>query len=125
MKTILFTKFKFLILMLLLIMPMAIMAQSGMSPEEVTPTTIAEWLTPVIVLLAVWGVRKLKPSIPGWATMLVVTALSAAVAWITTLLSDTADMSFITQTLYGLLAVFINQLYRQFSDAKEQAQKRK
>lgn len=87
----------------------------GQTPEETTPANIIEWLTPLVVLGATHVIRLVKPLIPGWATMLVVTLLSMAVAWITSLLSDTTEMSFIAQTLYGLLAVVINQFYRQFT----------
>lgn len=76
--------------------------------------TIVEWLTPFIVLAGTWVFRKFAGKIPGWATMIVVSSLSAAVAWVTPLVTN-VDASYLEQVLYGLLAVFINQLYRQIT----------
>lgn len=76
-------------------------------------STIVEWLTPFIVLAGTAIARYIIPKVPGWATMIIVSGLSAAVAWVTNV--DGSDMSFIMQTVYGLLAVFINQIYRQFT----------
>lgn len=94
-------------------------------PETVSPANVVEWLTPFIVLGATALVRWGAPKIPGWMTMIVVSALSAAVAWATNAYADAAALGFVEQTLYGLLAVFINQVYRQFTGGNSAAKKRK
>lgn len=81
------------------------------------PASLIQLLTPLIVLGTTWIVRKVNPVIPGWATMLVVPLLSAAVSWATTLL-DNPDLSWLLQFLYGLLSVFIHQVYKQFTDKR-------
>lgn len=113
--------FKTLILFMILLTPMLMIAQ-GDPADPVEAGTIVEWLTPFIVLASTWVVRTFKPSIPGWMTMIVVSGLSAAVAWVTNITIG-GDMSFFTQTLLGLLAVFINQTYRQFTGGNSASKK--
>lgn len=118
MKNSLSTRIGYMLLALMLIFTPTLMF--GQTPEETTPLLIVEWLTPFIVLLVTFIVRKVWSSIPGWATMIVVSAVSAAVAWATNV--ETGEMSMLMQTLYGLLAVFLNQLYRQItSNGKRKA----
>ena len=108
------TQIKILLTSALMLFTISIFATTqdvGTNPE---PLTIIGWLTPFIVLVATWLFRKVAPKIPGWSTMIIISGLSAAVAWVTNI-SGLSDMSFLTQTLYGLLAVFINQMYRQFT----------
>ena len=105
-------KTKHLILtMVLLFISMPLLAQEN---EPLTSATIVQWLTPIIVYCVTWLVRKVMQFIPGWATLFLVSALSTAVAWITTTLQS-AHLSFLEQTLYRLLAVVIHQFYKQFT----------
>lgn len=76
--------------------------------------TIVEWLTPFIVLAATWLVRVVKPNIPGFWTLTVVTALSGLVTWLTNLLAA-PDMSWLSQFGLGLAATFVHQIYKQLS----------
>lgn len=107
-------KFK-IFLSVLFVMAFATFA-FAQNQSELAPTaaTIVQWLTPFIVLAATWLIKVAKPVIPGWATMLIVTAISAAVTWASTLLEN-PDLSWLQQFAYGLLAVFINQSYKQFT----------
>jgi hypothetical protein len=57
--------------------------------------------------------------------MLVVTLLSTAVTWANGLLDSSGDLSFLMQVLYGMLAVTINQIYRQFTGGNTEAKKKK
>lgn len=93
---------------------LAIFAQDGTVPEEVVPETIVVWLTPFVVLGVTFLIRLAKPLIPAWATMVVVSLLSAAVAWISNYTGAAGETSFLMQTLIGLLSVVINQAYRAF-----------
>ena len=83
--------------------------------EGVTATYLVQLVTPLLTLGVTYLVRLAVPYIPAWTTILVVAGLSTAVAWISTLMDGAASMSFIEQTLYGLLAVVINQTYRAFT----------
>lgn len=121
MKNSLFKNLGFVLLLALIFLAPTVMF--GQTPEETTPASIVEWLTPFIVLSVTALFRWLGPKIPGWATMIIVTAVSAAVAWATNAYADSGDMSFIMQTLYGLLAVFLNQLYRQLNGGNAKSKK--
>lgn len=105
-----------LLVMLLIVPALTFGLTTFQDPVDTSPTaaTIVQWATPFIVLLATWIVKAIKPIIPGWATMIVVTAISAAVTWASTLL-DSPDLSWLQQFLFGLLAVFIHQFYKQFT----------
>lgn len=102
-------------LIFLISIPLFATGAQEVTPETTTPMQIVEWLTPFIVLAATYLVRLVFSKIPGWATMIVVTVLSSLVTWATNI--DTSEMSYIMQTLYGMLAVFIHQVYKQFSKA--------
>lgn len=105
-------------LMLLLFVPL--MAQDVEPGGDMDMAKVLEILTPLIVFGAGWLVKKFKPSIPGWATMLVVGALSAAVTWITNLVGN-PDLGIFLQFAYGLVSTFIHQLSVQFSAKKRMA----
>lgn len=113
-------KFLFTALILLAFSTFAFATNTFQEEVSIAPTaaTIVTWLTPFIVLGATWLVKVAKPVIPGWATMLVVTAISAAVTWASTLLEN-PDLSWLQQFGFGLLAVFINQAYRQFTNTEK------
>ena len=73
--------------------------------------------TPVIVYGVTYLVKKFLPNISGWIiVMLVVPLLSLAVAWLTTLLAS-SELTFWEQFGYGLLAVFINELFAQLKSS--------
>lgn len=76
--------------------------------------TIVEWLTPFIVLAATWLVKVVRPNIPGFWTLTVVTALSGLVTWLTNLLAA-PDLSWMAQFGLGLAATFVHQIYKQLS----------
>lgn len=84
-------------------------------PEEGSAGWWVASLAPIITLGVTYLIRLIVPLIPGWMTMLVVTLLSMAVAWIAQKLDGLGDMSFLAQVGYGLLAIVINQFYRAFT----------
>lgn len=101
-------------LMLLVFVPL--MAQD-VTGGEMGIEQIILYLTPFIVYGAGLVVKLVKPHIPGWAMMGFVGALSAAVVWITNLTLN-PDLSVLLQFTFGLLSVFIHQLFKQFSSEK-------
>lgn len=110
--------FKNILLMVFLMVfciPIYAMIQDGGGDNPLASASIVEMLTPLVVLGATYLIRLAAPLIPAWATMLVVSVLSAAVAWISAQVLEVDGMSFIVQTLYGLLAVILNQFYRAFA----------
>lgn len=80
--------------------------------------SVVAYLTTFIVLAATFVVKHLKPSIPGWATMMVVTGLSAVVTLLTNKLGN-PDLSWLAQFGLGLAATFVHQLSVQFSGSKK------
>lgn len=86
---------------------------------EVIPIVneILTYATPLIVLGVSYLVGKIKPLIPGWAMLLVVSGLATAVTFIVQLTSS-PDLTFLQQLLYGMIAVVIQQFYKQFSEDK-------
>ncbi|HUI32007.1 MAG TPA: hypothetical protein VLY84_00190 [Dysgonamonadaceae bacterium] len=78
------------------------------------PISVVAYLTTFIVLVATWLVKKIKPSMPGWLVLMIVTGLSALVTYLTNLLG-TPDLSWMAQFGLGLAATFIHQLSVQFS----------
>ena len=104
----------FLFCVMLMALPVLALTQEP-DVDVSDPSTIVAYLSPFIVLVATAVVKAAKANIPGWATMLVVTALSALVTWLTNLLG-TPDLSWLVQFGLGLAATFVHQVYRQFSD---------
>lgn len=73
--------------------------------------------SPLVVYGATYVVKKLLPNVAGWVVlMLIVPLLSLAVAWITELIAN-PDLTFWAQFAYGLLAVFVNELFKQLKPA--------
>lgn len=69
--------------------------------------------TPFVVFGVTYVVKKIIPSIAGWIiVMLVVPLLSLLITWVSGLLANTG-LTFWEQFGYGLLAVFINELFKQ------------
>lgn len=76
-------------------------------------TELVTLFTPLVVYLVTWALRKVAPKLPGWViVMLIVPLLSLAVAALTGFLGQTT-LTFWQQFAYGLLAVFVNELYKQ------------
>lgn len=72
-------------------------------------------LTPLVVLGATELVKKILPLVAGWViVMIIVPALSLLITWLSSLAMDGLD--FWAQAGIGLLAVFINQAYKQLKD---------
>ncbi|MBK8609088.1 MAG: hypothetical protein IPL84_03875 [Chitinophagaceae bacterium] len=77
-------------------------------------------LTPVIVWAATQLVKLVKPKISGWVlTGLVVPLLSIAITIIAQYVGVGGD--FIVQVVVGLLAVFLQELFKQFNQGNDQS----
>ena len=108
-------KLRFILSAILVFVTFGAFATTQTSDIDISnPASFVQLLTPIIVLGVTWVVRKISGFIPSWATILVVPVLSAAVSWATTLL-DNPNLSWLLQFLYGLLAVFIHQFYKQIT----------
>lgn len=80
--------------------------------DPASPVDLVVILTPIIVFGVGELVKLISPLIPGWAMVVVVVpALSGAVTWASTLLTDQG--SWLVQFGFGLLSVFIHQLSKQ------------
>lgn len=109
------TKF---IIVLLMFFTLGVSAM-GLQEDTVDYTVTTSWvllLTPVIVLASTWLFKKLSPLVSGTVTLLVVAGLSGLLVAITSWIGDTNNTWWV-QFLLGLGAVFINQLYRQFTNS--------
>lgn len=111
-----YMKTKFLLLAVLLFFGGVAFAMPEMVQEVDVqdPASLVVYLTPFIVLAATYLIRLVKPSIPGWATMLVVLAFSTLTSFLTDLLAN-PDIGFFAQLGLGLASVFVHQLQKQFS----------
>jgi hypothetical protein len=79
----------------------------------ITVVELVSLLSPLVVFAATELVKKVSPKISGWIlVMLIVPLLSVAVAWVTEILL-VPGLSFWAQFGYGLLAVFVNELFKQ------------
>lgn len=81
------------------------------------PSSVVAYLSTFIVLIATWVVKLAKPSIPGWATVLVVAGLSSGLAFLTNALGN-PELSWWAQFGLGLAATFVHQISVQFSASK-------
>lgn len=102
------------LLMVLMFMPLFALTQD----EPFTPATILTSLAPFVV----WGATQLfrwaVGVIPAWATVLVVTGLSTAVAAVSTTLEN-PDLGFLQQIGFGLLAIVLNEGLKAFGVKKK------
>jgi len=74
-------------------------------------------LTPLVVYFVTWLIRKFVPDVTGWfIVMFIVPLLSLGLTWVTGLLGN-PELTFWGQFAYGLLAVFVNELYKQLKPA--------
>lgn len=98
-----------------LLFTVSIFAMGQDSPEvDVNDaSSLVTYLTPFIVLGATWLIRLVKPSIPGWATMVVVLLLSSATTFLTNTLGN-PDLGWLQQFGLGLASTFVHQIYVQF-----------
>lgn len=79
------------------------------------PASIVVWLTPVVALGVTWLIRKASPNLSGFITLLIVSGLSGVVTLVTNWLMN-PDNSWLEQFGIGLLAVVINQFYKQLQN---------
>lgn len=83
-------------------------------------TQIILWLTPIIVWIATQIVKAVKPKLSGWVlTGIVVPALSIAVTIAAQFVG--VGSTFLVQVLIGLLAVFLQELFKQFSQGNDKS----
>jgi hypothetical protein len=68
-------------------------------------------LMPLILFGVTALVTYIKSDFPGWVVLLLVSALGAIAAWITTLIVP--DLSWLQTFAYNLLAVFVNEVLKQ------------
>lgn len=78
-------------------------------------------LTPIIVWAVTQIVKAVKPKISGWVlTGILVPVLSVAITIVTQFVGVPTD--FLKQVLIGLLAVFLQELFKQFSQGNDKSQ---
>lgn len=82
------------------------------------------YLTPFLVWAASWIIAKITPLIPGWAMLAVVGVISGVLTYLTQLLAN-PEIDWWQQLLFGLLAVLVDQIKKQFSPKKVSADKAK
>ncbi len=74
---------------------------------------IVSLFTPLVVMLVTELLKWAIPKLQGWIVVtFIVPLFSILVTWVTTLIAN-PEMTFWIQVVYGLLAVVINELYRQ------------
>ena len=82
----------------------------------VTATEVIALFTPLVVMLATELVKKMVPLVAGWViVLLIVPLLSIAVTLFSNLITD-PELNFWAQAGFGLLAVFVNQAYKQLKE---------
>lgn len=87
-----------------------------------TPEQVVAALGPFIVFGVVFLVRKfVAPNVPGWIiTTAVVPILSALVAWAQGMVGAAVGESWLVQTGWNLLAVFIREFVTQLKAGNTQ-----
>lgn len=100
--------------MLLFTVSLFAMGQDPTGIDLSNPGDLVASVTTLVVLGLTYLVRKIKPSISGSVTLIIVFALSAVIPYITELLSDTS-LGYWPQFGLGLLSVVLHQLKTQFS----------
>jgi len=79
---------------------------------QIVPIEIITLFAPLVIFAATELVKWLLPKLPGWAVVsLIVPVLSLIAAWIAQ--SIVPGLAFWPQVIFGLLAVFINELIKQ------------
>ncbi len=75
-------------------------------------------LTPLVVFGVTELVKFMLPKVQGWMILLlIVPLLSLLLAWLSDLLIA-PDLGFWPQFIYGLLAVFVKELFKQLKPAQ-------
>ena len=106
-------KMKFLLIAIVLFLaPTMIYAGTDESPIfDITQIIVV--LTPGIVWLSTWITKNLLPKIPNWTILILLVPLfSTGLSLVTEQLGN-PDILWWEQLIYGLLAVFIDQLKKQ------------
>lgn len=106
--------FFYAIIAMMLLVPVVAMAQDG-QVDVSDPTSIVEYLTTFIVLGVTALVKLIAPKMNGVITLVVVSALSLGIPFVTDLAANT-DLSYMAQVGLGLASVFLHQLKRQISN---------
>lgn len=101
---------------MLLFVATPLLAATAMQGETSDAASLVASLTTAIVFVATWLVRKARPHIPSWATMLVVLGLTSLTTLLTNQLGN-PDLSPLAQIGLGLASTFVHQLGKQFKDA--------
>jgi hypothetical protein len=79
---------------------------------QIVPTEIVVLFAPLVIFAAAELVKWLLPKLPGWSIVsLIVPLLSLISAWLIT--AVVPGSTFWPTVLFGLLAVFVNELIRQ------------
>jgi hypothetical protein len=82
-------------------------------------TEIILAFTPLVVFFATQAVKWALGKVSGWVVVtIIVPALSLIVAWVSGLVIG--ELNLFPQVGVGLLAVFINELYRQLKQAVDE-----
>lgn len=99
--------------MLILFSPTLLIAQTGADESSFPVSELVVGLTPVIVWLATYLMKKfVLPKIPGILILVLVPLISGALTWITNASMD-VNLDWYLQVIYGLGAVFIDQINKQ------------
>ena len=79
---------------------------------QIVPVEIITLFAPLVIFAATELVKWLLPKLPGWTIVsLIVPLLSITAAWLAGLIVP--GLAFWPQVIFGLLAVFINELIKQ------------
>ena len=109
-------KMKSFLMVFMLLFTMVCFGQETAETVDFTSAeSIVIWLTPLVVLGVTAGIRAIAPKITGIATLLIVSGLSGVVT-IVTQMSMNPENSWLEQFGAGLLAVVINQVWKQLSN---------
>jgi len=82
------------------------------------------YCTPFLVFIATWIVAKVKPLIPGWMILIVVTGFSGLLTFVTELLA-TPGQTWLIQFLLGMGSIILSQFIIQFSPERRAKDKAK
>ena len=107
-------KFTLVMMLFLAVSFTAFALQSG-APELGDPTSLVQWLSPVIVWAAT-ALSRLGFKIPSWAIVsIVVPLLSFAITYFTTGLGE--ESNWFMQFVYTLSATFIQEVKKKLTPA--------
>lgn len=101
--------FLFSLVFFIALMPVFALNQS---PELGSPGELIAWLSPIIIWAAGLAIKPFT-KVPGWVMLTIVVPLLSFIASWLLQQSGLTDLNFIMQFLYGLGAVFIDQVKKQ------------